>query len=81
MHILCKLQQIEVSTIAISLCDIFEGHDIGIALFLLLKVPIIGQARLNRKSIDDIAMVDWIVSYTFFELTVLMSRKSENTQR
>ena len=81
MHILCKLQQIEVSTIAISLCDIFEGHDIGIALFLLLKVPIIGQARLNRKSIDDIAMVDWIVSYTFFELTALMSRKLENTQR
>ena len=65
----------------ISPCDLFEGRVTGIALFLLLKVPIIGQARLNRKSIDDIAVVDWILSYTFFELAALMSRKSENTQR
>ena len=47
------------TTIAISPFDLFEGRDVGIALFLLLKVPIIERARLNRKSIDDIAAVDW----------------------
>ena len=65
----------------ISPFDLFKGCNVGIALFLLLKVPIIEQARLNQKSIDDIAAVDWILSYTIFELTMLMSRKSKNTQR
>ena len=65
----------------ISPFDLFEGRDVGIAFFLLLKVPIIERARLNRKSIDDIAAVDWILSYTILELTTLMSRKSKNTGR
>ena len=46
------------TTIAISPFDLFEGPDVGIALFLLLKVKIIEQARLNQKSIDGIAVVD-----------------------
>ena len=64
----------------ISPFDLFEGRDVGIALFLLLKFLIIERARLNRK-IDDIAEVDWILSYTVFKLTTLMSRKSKNTRR
>ena len=63
----------------ISPFDLFEGRDVGIAVFLLLRVPIIEQARLNQKSIDDIAAVGWILSYTIFKLTMLMSRKSKNT--
>ena len=65
----------------ISPFDLFEGSDVGIARFLLSKVPIIERARLNQKSIDDIAAVDWILSYTILELTTLMSRKSKNTGR
>ena len=61
--------------------DLFEGRDVGIALFVLLEVPIIERGRLNRKFVDDITAVDWILSYTIFELTTLMSRKLKNTQR
>ena len=68
-------------TIAISPFDLFEVRDVGIALFLLIKVPIFERAKLNQKSIDDIAEVDWFFSYIVFELTTLMSRKSKNTQR
>ena len=42
---------------------------------MLLKVPIIERARLNQKSIDDIAAVDWILPYTIFELITLISRR------
>ena len=66
---------------AISPFDLFEGHDVGTAVFLLLKVAITERARLNQKSIDDIAAFDWILSYTIFELRKLVSRKSKNTRR
>ena len=66
---------------AISPFDLFEGHDFGTAVFLLLKVAITEPARLNRKSIDDIAAFDWILSYTIFELRKLVSRNSKNTRR
>ena len=45
------------TTIAILPFDLTEGRDVGIALFLLLKVLIIERARLTEKSIDDIAAV------------------------
>ena len=50
------------TTIAISPFDLFKCCDVGIALFLLLKVPITEQARLNQKSVGDIAAVNLILS-------------------
>ena len=81
LHEFQQIQVNESTTISFSPFDLFYGRDVGNARFRLQKFLIMDLARLNLKSIDDIFTADSILSYTIFEFTTPMSRKSKNTRR